>query len=128
MKNKEKPYLRLVHFVRNFLSRCWQRWQGRRQRVEPGAQDDVEHGNGLDQEQQHAMVEMERLSSDSPLVGASEAAPMSSEPEPCEDVVPHAVTPIIQVVGESGLQEQCDLDSFSSEHPLSVPGTPVQSA
>lgn len=123
MKTKEKPYLRLAHFARDFLSQCWQRWQERRLRVEPGAQDDVEHGNDLDQEQQCAMAEMECLSSDSPIVGVSEAAT-----SPCEDIAPHPVTPIIQVVGESGLQEQYGLDNFSPELPLSVPGTPVQSA
>ena len=127
MKRKEKPYLRVIHFVRDIISQCLQRWQGRRHRVVPGEQDDIENGTDLDQEEQR---EMECLSSESPHVGmsSSEAATMSSDAEPCEGMVSPAATPIIQVVAEPGLQKQHDLDSLSCELPLSVPGTPVQSA
>ena len=130
MKSKKKPYLRMVHFVRDSLSQCLQRWQGRKHRVVPGARDDIEHGLDLDQEQQQEMAEMECLSSDFPLVGTSEAAAVSANAAPCVDIVPPVDTPIMQVVGEPGVQAQYDLSSLSSELelPPTVPGTPVQSA
>ena len=91
----------------------------------PGERDDIENGTDVDQEEQR---EMECLSSESPHVGMSEPATMSSDAEPCEGMVSPVATPIIQVVAEPGLQKQHDLDSLSCELPLSVPGTPVQSA
>ena len=125
MKRKEKPYLRVIHFMRDIISQCLRRWQGRRHHVVPGERDDIENGTDLDQEQQR---EMECLSSESPPMSTSKPATMSSGAEPCEGMVSPAATPIIQVVAEPGLQEQRDLDSLSRELPLSVPGTPEQSA
>ena len=123
MKSKEKPYLRIIHFVRAILSQCLKRWQGRGQRVTP--EDDIEHGIDLDQEEQNEIAQTECLSSsDFSLTGITESG-VSPVCEPCGDMVPSTDSPIIQVVGEPGVQSQSDLSSVSSELPPAMPGTPV---